>query len=415
MAVSFSRRGSGMALQLEAIKLNHDPTAGAVDALNVRRDATTFVTVPEWRRGFSVNPDDSPAAYSIADTLGHTLTIQAQFSVSGKTPMDVEIRAVDPAVDPPGGPGCIGWLLRLIAIILRALFGNVLGDVKPQAVALPASGLTPFITFELQNARLWSAGVGARTTTWRWQYRRRNAGPWTDIATTTHRIYSLLTTPTAPWQQTPYASSNTQLPWVVALDYGCRWAVLKTDALAAGGAITRAIYNLGPSVVEYDCPGYGGTRYAIGGFDLGAFIDRLKGGPGRGKYVNCTDCATFVSTFANLIGCDLWQSRMEFGFDLNANLSIGASVWQPSCGWKSFNYHEVAWTGACDVSDRVYDACLQVDGDADPTSAPHTPLLPINMVFGTTGSGDYRDRLATPAGRPNCNPKPGTRQRRAVH
>jgi hypothetical protein len=404
-----------MAIQLEAIKFNHDPTSAASDALNIRRNGTTMVTVPEWRRGVSVSPEDSPAAYSIADTKGHTLTIQAQLRATGTGPREVEVRAVDPVIDPPGRDGCIGWLLRLIAQILRALFGNVLGEVKAQWVSLPAVGASQFLTFELVSARLWNAGVGVRTTTWRWQYRSRRGGPWTDFATTTHRIYSVLSLPTAPWQQAPYVATNTQLPWTEALDYACRWAFFKTDAVGAGGAITRAVFDLGPSVIEYDCPGGGSTRYAFGGLDLSAFLDRLHGGIGRGIYVNCSDCATFVSTFADLVGCDLWQSQMGWGFDLNANLSIGASIWQPSCGWSGFSYHEVAWTGACDVADRVYDACLEVDGDADPTSPPHTPLLPVNMVFGPTGSGQYRDRLATPAGRPNCDPQPGTRQRRAVY
>jgi hypothetical protein len=58
-----------------------------------------------------------------------------------------------------------------------------------------------------------------------------------------------------------------------------------------------------------------------------------------GIYVNCSDCATFVSTFANVLGCNLWQSRMGFGFDLNKLLGIGSNVWQTCCGWVSFNYH----------------------------------------------------------------------------
>ena len=66
------------------------------------------------------------------------------------------------------------------------------------------------------------------------------------------------------------------------------------------------------------------------------------------------------------------------------------------------------------VTERVYDGCLQVDGDADPTAAPHTALLPVDIVFGNPGDLTYRDRLATPAGRPHCNPQPATRQRRAV-
>jgi hypothetical protein len=40
--------------------------------------------------------------------------------------------------------------------------------------------------------------------------------------------------------------------------------------------------------------------------------------------------------------------------------------------------------------------------------------MPVNMLFGVTGSGYYRDRLATPSGRPYCNPQPATRQRREL-
>ena len=45
-------------------------------------------------------------------------------------------------------------------------------------------------------------------------------------------------------------------------------------------------------------------------FECTQFLDRLRGGPGLGGTVNCTDCAVIVSTFSNALGCDLWQSRM---------------------------------------------------------------------------------------------------------
>jgi hypothetical protein len=105
---------------------------------------------------------------------------------------------------------------------------------------------------------------------------------------------------------------------------------------------------------------------------------------------------------------------MGWGFALNPLLGIGSSVWQPACGWASFWYHEVAWTGACDAGDKVFDGCLQVDGDANPSAAPHTALLPVNLRFGNPGDMDYRDRLATPAGSPSCAPQPATQTRRVV-
>ena len=405
-----------MSVQLLAIKFNHDPNAATADALNIRRNASTFVTVPEWQRGVSVNPEDSPAAYALAQVNGHTVTIQANFKRTDPGLTTAEIRAVDPVYDPAPDVGCLPIIRWIIRGILRALFGNVLGETTPRTVTFGVNGETGFETFQLQNTKLDGALVGQRTTTWRWQYRLNPGDPWTEFDVSHHRVYLVLDLPTAPWQQQPYQSTNVQLPWTEALDYACTWASLTSDEVGSASAVTRKVYELGPGTVSYDCPGGGSTHYANGVFNCTAFIERLKGGMGNGYRVNCTDCATFVSTFANLLGCDLWQSRM-FGsssFGLNPMLGIGSNVWQPCCGWSGFSYHEVPWKGGCTANDTIYDACLQVDGDVDPTSAPHTALLPCNMRFGDPGDGDYRDRLSTPAGRPHCNPQPGTRQRRAL-
>jgi hypothetical protein len=404
---------------LDAVKFNHDPNSSSADAINLRRNATQFITVPEWRSGISVNPEDSPAAYAQNPTRGHTISIQAQFHRTDPSISSVRIRTVDADVEPPGPRGCLGWLIWLLLVLIRALTGNVLGRARARIVHFPPGGQTGFETFELTNVRIWTVGVGLHTTNWRWQY-RRGKGPWIDFATSSHRIYVLLDVPTVPWQQAPYQLGNLLLPWTEVLDHACRWAALATTPDDAAGRVTRAVYDLGPGTVRYDCPGGGSTHYAWPDFDCTAFLDRLSGGIGNGQYVNCTDCATFVSTFSNAVGADLWQSRMGYGFALNPMLSIGSSLWEPAClssgyGWTgSFSYHEVAWKGACDVNDQLFDACLQVDGDADPTSPPHTPLLPTNIRFGNPGDGDYRDRLATPTGRATCNPQPATRIRRSI-
>jgi hypothetical protein len=409
-----------MGVVLDAIKFNHDPNSATADALNIRRNATQPVTVPEWRNGVTVNPEDSPAAYAQNATRGRTLTIQAQFHRTDRELTTVSIRAIDADASPPDRGGCLGWLLYLIWLIIRALAGNVLGDVRARTVTFPASGQTGFETFKLTGVRLWKVGVGVRTTNWRWQYRTGSSGVWTDFASTSHRIYVLLDVPTSPWQQAPHQPGNVQLPWTDVLDYACAWASGAMTADDAACKVTAAVFNLGPGTVRYDCPGGGSTHYASPGFDSTAFLERLRGGPGNGAYVNCTDCATIVSTFANAVGADLWQSRMGWGFALNPIHAIGSPLWEPAClssgyGWTgSFSYHEVAWKGACGATDELFDGCLQVDGDADPTTPPHTPLLPVNLRFGNPGDGDYRDRLATPAGRASCNPQPGTRTRRTL-
>jgi hypothetical protein len=409
-----------MSVVLDAVKFNHDPGAISADAINLRRNATQVVAVPEWRNGVSLNPEDSPAAYAQNPTRGNTLTIQAQFHRSDPQLTTVRIRAVDADLNPPEPRGCLGILVWLLLLLLRALSGNVLGRVRARTVYFPGGGQTGFETFELTNVRLWKVGVGVHTTTWRWQYRKGRRQRWTDFATTTHRIYVLLDVPTAPWQQIPYQPNNLQLPWTDVLDHSCRWAAPATTPDDAAARITRSVYDLGPQIVTYDCPGGGSTHYASPGFDCTAFLDRLRGGIGNGQYVNCTDCATIVSTFANAVGVDLWQSEMGYFFALNPILAIGSPLWEPAClssgyGWTgSFSYHEVAWEGACQAADAVFDGCLQVDGDSDPTAPPQTPLLPTNLRFGNPGTGDYRDRLATPAGRATCNPQPTTRTRRSV-
>ncbi|MFH2111423.1 MAG: hypothetical protein ABIJ47_09215 [Candidatus Bathyarchaeota archaeon] len=401
-----------MSVEILAIKFNHDPTSHTSDALNIRKNKTEFIDVPEWQRGICHLPTDSEAAYVIKETQGNTVTIQARFLASDIE--TAEIRAIDAITVPSEPKGCIGWLIAFIIAVYKAFFGNVLGDVKERSVNF-ASGDSGFVSFELKNTRIGNYGVGVRVTKWRWQY-RPPGGSWKDFDTTTHQIYVLLEEPNDPWQQQPYSSSNDQLPWTEVMYYACTWAMTAKDRDSAASKVTENVNNLGPSRIKYDTS-WGATFYSVGDFKCTEFLDRIKGGPGLGEKVNCTDCATITSTFSNILGCDLWQSRMQWSFALNELISIGFNHWEAPFGG-GFSYHEVAWKGACGVDDEVFDACLKVDGDSDPyNGAPHTALLPVNMKFGDcTGPLNYRRRLTTndPNGCPKCDPAPSTKQRRVV-
>ena len=368
-------------LAIEAIKFNHDTSSANHDALNIRRNTSTYINIPEWRRFICVNPEDSPVAYAIAPTLGKPITIEASFSSADPGAAFIEVR--------------------------------VEHHVKARPVNF-INGKTGFVSLELLNPPVSHGHVGIWDVEWLWEYRLGPHHPWHHFTTTRHRIYVVLDVPPDPWKQAPYNVTNTQLPWAEVLDYACRWAEGAASKDMAAALVTQSVYALGPGLITYDCPGGGSSHYSWGNFDCTAFTDRLRGGLGNGIYVNCSDCATIVSTFADALGCDLWQSRMGWGFSLNELLAIGSSTWQTACGWGGFSYHEVAWEGNCTANDDVYDACLQVDGDSDPTSPPHVSLLPQDLHFGNPGDLLYRDRLATPAGRPNCNPQPATRQRRVI-
>ena len=387
-----------MDISIDAVAFNYDPNSTNHDALNIRRNAMEIVRLPEWQAGIAIRPEDSPAAYSLKDVAGKTILVKARFRRNVASLAHAQIRAVADTDDPDVPAEC----------------RNPLGTLEAKDVSFQSTGFTAMEAFEAKHHRLDDWGVGVRTATWRWEYRVHHSGPWHHFATTRHRIYSLVSIPTDPWKQFPFNAGNAALPWTDVLDYACWWALEAKTPDKAAGKITKAVNDLGPIVVTYDCPGGGSTHYAWPTFNCTAFVDRLRGGIGNGYYLNCTDCATITSTFANSLGCDLWQSRMGWSFGLNPMLGIGSNVWQPACGWSGFSYHEVAWEGACTQNEDVYDACLQENGGLDPTKAPYVPLLPIDFRFGNPGDNTYRDKLATPPTRGNCNPQPGTRQRRAV-
>ena len=403
---------------LESLTFAHHPGDPATSALALRRDAGRPVTVPEWRRGSCVDPVDSPVAYSIAQTAAPVVLVRVRRS--DPTVTGGRLRAVDPLV-----ADLVGGARRRAA---RATWGNLLGDVEPvrvtftddQPVTVPAV---------LRTSTLAEGGVDVRDGSWRWQFRADGASEWCDIADTRIRVYAVLDGPTSPWAQLPHDQGNSQLPWTAVLDYACRWARGATTVADAAAAITRAVYELGPDLIEYGCPVLAQTQYSTPDFDCTAFLDRLHGGIGNGRYVNCTDCATIVSTFANILGCSLWQSSMWtldeagelIGFSINEMVPIGGGSWRRPCGWTGFYYHEVAWDGDCGVRDAVYDASMLLADDLersahllDPATRQRAGLIPAGLLFGEPGDGGYRDRIASPESRAVCVPQPHTRQRRSV-
>ena len=397
-----------MPLRLEAVKFNHDPDSATEDAINIRRNETVPVRVPEWRRGLSVNPADSPAAYALCETRGNTLTIQAKFTCADPSVQAVEVRAVDARMTfPSPGSGLLNLLAWLARPLLRRMNRNVLGEVR-QKFVFPCEGETEFETFELADVSIWASGVGLHDIAWRWQYRLTPSSPWTDFEVSTHRIYTILRSPTGPWEQDPFADSNTQLPWAEVLDYACNWAAGARDPDEAAARVTRRMNDLGPAVLMFDLLCKGSAYYTTDTkFDCTGFLERLRGGIGKGQYVNCTDCATIVSTFANVVGCDLSQSSMVLDFRLNPHRKIGVPGWVSG----GFTFHTVAWEGECLENDELFDASLQVDSDGDFSNLE--PLVATNMRFGVIGEQGYRFRLVPRSDECVCVPSK-VKKRRTV-
>lgn len=425
-----------MSVALVALAFNH---AGEPAAIPIRRNASQAVAVPEWR----ATGGDAVVCYALDRLANAPITIQAQIARRAPELDRVHVRAIPweapatplvwwpssiaPALLWPTGLSLQYWLALYAALASTGQAGgpatSPFGQIAPQEIVFPPNGLAVH-TFTVANSTLTSHGVNVHPVTWRWQFRRAPQDSWIDFAFTRFTVYAVLSAPTRPWLQTPDSPANTQLPWVEVLDVACRWAAGTTTVDAAAARVTASVYGLGSSrLLAYDCAGsdpasIGTPHYTLlpGFFDCSEFLARVRGAFGNGPFVNCSDCAAAVSTFANALGCDLSQSRM-FGsipFPLNPTRSIGTLTWASACSIGAFSMHEVAWTGDCGEHDRVFDACLQIDGDNDPTRAPQTPLLAVNMPFGAAGAGLYRDRLAAPAGRSICNPQPLFRQRRVV-
>lgn len=366
--------------EISAIQFNFNSSTITNDALNVRKNYSTPSPSPSWSKGVSHTFADSPVAYAIKETQGKPLGIRVSLKANG-----------------------------LSAAFVRAIGDGCLGSVNEQLVTFDSDGNSGFQTFYLQNPTFHANGVNAYNISLRWQWRYLPTDPWREIVTTKHRLFVVLESPTLPWVQTV---GSTSLPWTDALEIACKWASGAIDKVTAATRITER-YN-GCGRVSYDTIS-GATMYGWASYNFTQMINRLNGGPGLGEKVNCTDSANTVSTLANLLGCDLWQSRMEANFDLNPVIAIGYNVWEVPFG-SGFSYHEVPWTGACTEVDHIYDGCLKVEGDADPTSAPHVPLLPTNMLFGECVTMNYRLRLCppTPTGCARCHAQPGTKKRRPI-
>jgi len=356
-------------------------------------DAGSAVSVPEWT---AASGGPSPVGY-VLDRLPEEAVVLARFAAAVPPGTTVAVRAVSTPLGQPGS-------------------GPSLPNLPPTAVTFMA-GDSGWCPFPLPTAPLRAVGVGASLCRWTWQVRRGPPDPWTAVSGSLHKVYTVLSAPTAPWSLAPSAAQSGSLPSTEALDVASAWAGGSRDVTEAAARVTAAVNDLGGSMLTYDAL-VGAPHYCVLGlpqFMLDAFLDRLRGGEGAGPLVNCSDCATIVSTFANLLGADLWQSKMGLvgpGFALNPLQAIGSAAW--SRPWGFFVFHEVAWLGACEEPDPVFDACVHTDADDDPTSAPHLPSLPVNQVFGAPESGGYRDQIAAPAGRASCVPQPSLRVRREV-
>jgi hypothetical protein len=206
---------------------------------------------------------------------------------------------------------------------------------------------------------------------------RRPGGAWQPMPgafSVTLRMYGLAGTPVFARTTIPHR------PWVDVVDTVTRWVGgASRDQAGVGAAIVRGVYLYLESGLRYDTRS-GASAYSSylsgwsgGVFDAQAFQERRYG-----SVINCSDAASIVSAFANMVGLDfryrILTHRSADGFRLNYLQAIGSPEFRPSpfdSGRSYFRYHAIV--NSRDV--RTWDATLAVDGDGVPSSAPFTQLL----------------------------------------
>lgn len=342
---------------LAAVQFNHSSAVYTVNKLKL--DAKQDAPVPEWT---SNRTDSSHAAYCIDKISGAIVlraSLKASWTVSGK------VRCRDAGT------------------------AKLLGDSNEVTFSLN-KGNSAYYDFTFSSHSLTTAGITYAEITLVWEYYNSTSGQWDKMIETRHHIYNILSAPYLPW-------NTGSGPWAEVLKYACQWANGKKTVTDAAAAITKKVNDGLGLKYEKD---HGASQYIITDlrtslwyFTLSRFIEHLKSRT-YSDAVNCVDCATITSTFANALGCMLSQKRIAQGFDCNPIISIGDgdTVWKKPFedkGGKGFNFHEICLMEPLESPSpvspannhyRVYDACLKVNGSATPDSATgRYALLPAGM------------------------------------
>ncbi len=415
----------GLLVGFEAIKFNHQTNLAVPKTLNLRKNASEEIQLPEWDTS-KQDAAESPVAYSALGVAGGTVTIKAR-------PVAYWIFA-DGTYEPWTGE-----------VEVRALGGGILGEIDPVVIAVvDGVGAPETITLTLANHNIGSGGVRGVTVEdveWQWEHRIVGSADFLPMGTTAHRVYVVYRKPREPWDNTLGSQYNA---WTDALDLACSISgdTGLTDDLDEIANALAALFNPGGGTCDtvngsalnvarlmYDVSATTPHYTSNTTVDLTSFLERWRGGAGAGPLVNCSDCAALFSTFANLLGANLWQGQIFTG-TVNPVMPIGCgSWWLPSSGYVAaagaypgefLSFHEVAWKADVALGNLVWDVCYLTNGLAGttPDAANLTTRVihyPWGIPFsGVNGALDYREMLAYPAGNNVVNtvPDPGSKVRR---
>lgn len=244
--------------------------------------------------------------------------------------------------------------------------------------------------------------VGLDTVRWRWEM--DDGSGWTAIGITEHEIAVTLGQPTAPWG-TSTGRALTR-PWWEVLEHACdvaRGATTVEDAATAIAA--RALAGWRGAYEWKDSQNYATNALETPArFDCAAFLRLLAGDPRMAEFVDCSDLAAVVSTFANVLGCSLQQAVIKGPLTVNPFLPAGHTTWH---GRTDAGLHEVTMARLPRGTMQIWDGCMLLSHDR----APDEPRRKPPGARAATGmlQADYVARLIAGQSQPAPPHFPGNR------
>lgn len=326
---------------LDSISFNHNTASNNSDAMNIRKNHTEDVPVPEWVKA----EETFPAAY-IKDK---SVTVKAVFSAAS---------------------GVTGAKIRAVAE------WGYLGDV-PQITVSFSGGTSGAVSFQVSG--LTPNQVKYYTQRWKWYCEDVNntGSAEVHLGDNKNRVYSVLAQPQSPW-----TTSGGSEPWTDVLTKSCIWAWGETTPEGAAEKIaqqlfsnTGGLYDTVSGAPSYTSNGGGGIFY----------LTNFLGNIANIGVVNCYDMGKSEVTFSNVVGCGLiYRFSGPFGY-LNCIYAIGRG-WTNNPFYSNPNYNPNPivpedWSSAegrsrfgnhafGSIVDNIFDACLTVDTDSNPDYGP---------------------------------------------
>lgn len=346
-------------MTLESITFNHDLTRSDTSALNLKRDANTVVSRPEWKNGGQCN---EPVAYAMSQLNG--VQLKAKFSMSYVTPCTIQLRATAGAGNPLGNTNTVSCLF--FPLIPRE------------------------VTFTLVNLNVAAQNITqVSNLQWTWEYMDPVTGAWHTIQNTHHQVYFLENVPLQPWDQNARNTQN----WP-----RCDFLSVSNGWLPANGVPRNG--NLAPYFVEgINACGMGYTGYPSYvvtsriphtqilqiQFLLTNFIADYNADHNR-NLVECSECASLL-----MLCTSLWGNRILnivcFNNDQGVNTSFLQAIGDQQWSDHNWSYHVIATDGAFPTAagSNIYDCCIHLDASQDPWRILPLPV-PIPILPGSNAN-----------------------------